>query len=358
MSIGARRRVTVRVLHLYRPRLPSTRAQAIQVLRTCHALAKADHEVTLIADRGEVPNALWDRMGLQPTPGLHVRLAPIRHPGLAGLWFRRELAQWWKGEPGIVLARDKRRLLNAIRAHGKQRHRILLETHELDSLRPNGALDAETFRIEEDCLNVSDGLVANCGGTLAAWKHHHQVNIPTQVCHNATHVKFSHDAEHAEGVLVLGSMRDTKGIDAVVKAGQALSTRFRWVGGTEKERKRHGNSVTLEAAVPHAAIEDILKQAAVLVLPLGNNPFSHRFTSPLKLWDYLATDRPIVAARTDAIDEICSHTSSHVFHYEPENIDSIQHAIHSALQAPPRTPFRRTWSTRAKELTQMMHAIS
>jgi glycosyltransferase involved in cell wall biosynthesis len=193
---------------------------------------------------------------------------------------------------------------------------------------------------------------------LAAWKRHHHVNIPTQVCHNATHVEFSHDAEHAEGVLVLGSMRDNKGIDAVVKAGQYLSTRFRWVGGTEEERKRYGNSVTLEAAVPHAAIEDTLNQAAVLLLPLGDNPFSHRFTSPLKLWDYLATDRPIVAARTDAIDEICTHTSSHVFHYEPENIDSIQHAIHSALQAPPRTPFRRTWSTRANELTQMMYAIS
>ncbi len=320
----------MRVLHLYRPRLPSTRAQAIQVLRTCHALAEAGHQVTLFADRGDKPRSLWKNMGLEPHPSLDVRLAPVRHPGLAGLWFRRELAGWWKGEPGIVLARDKRRLLAAVDQHGKRGHRILLETHELDSLRSDGRCEPKTFSMEAACLAVSDGLVANCGGKTA---------------------------NNSEGVLVLGSMRHNKGVDSVLAAIQDCTSQFRWVGGTEEERKRYGNTLALEPAVPHAEIETIIHQAAVLLLPLGDNPFSHRFTSPLKLWDYLATDRPIVAAQTDAIHEICNNTSTPVFHYAPGDLNSIQNAIAAALKAPRRTPFQRPWSTRATELTQMMQEI-
>ena len=103
----------MRILHLYRPRLPSTRAQAIQVIRTCHALAQLGHDVTVLADRGHEPDMLWKRMGLPPLPSLDVQIAPFRHPGMAGLWFRWRLRQWWSGPPGVVLARDKRRLLSA-----------------------------------------------------------------------------------------------------------------------------------------------------------------------------------------------------------------------------------------------------
>jgi hypothetical protein len=346
------------VLHLYRPRLPSTRAQAIQVFRTCHALAKLGHQVTLMADRGETPHLLWNNMGLSPTPGFNLRLAPIRHPGLAGMWFRREVRRWWRGEPGIILARDKRRLLAAVHAHGKCDHRIILETHELDSLMSDKQTDAKQHELEAACLAVTDALVTNCGGTLKAWKAQHTVNIPTQVCHNATHVERTDHSEHTDGVLVVGSMRHNKGIEAVLAAAKESPAQFRWVGGTKEERSRYGHFIALEPAVPHSEIEHLLGQAAVLLLPLGDNPFSHRFTSPLKLWDYLATDRPIVAAQTHAVDEICRHASTEVFHYAPGDQGSIQDAIQSALHAPRRKPFRRTWNTRATELTRVMQEIS
>ena len=125
----------MRVLHLYRPRLPSLRAQAIQVVHACHALARLGHEVTLIADRGTAdatPVSVLAAFGLTPVDGFDIRIAPIRHSGLGGMWFRRVLARWWGGPPGVVLARDKRRLCAAVERHGK-RHRIVLESHELDS---------------------------------------------------------------------------------------------------------------------------------------------------------------------------------------------------------------------------------
>jgi len=347
----------MRVLHLYRPRLPDTRAQSIQVLRTCHALAEQGHEVTLFADRGDTPKELWQQMGLQPHGRLSLHLAPARHPGLAGVWFRRSVREWWNGPPGIVLARDKKRLIQAIKANGKKEHRIVLETHELDSLKPSGQTDTATFSMEQKCLAVSDALIANCSGTLSAWQAHHQFSIPAFVCHNATHVQPRAQSTDAEGVMVMGSMRKNKGVEAILTAVQALDTRFRWVGGTQTERNQWGNQIHLEAPVPHAEVETVLTQAKVLLLPLGNNPFSHQFTSPLKLWDYLATEQPIVAANTKAVIEICRDFAAEVFPYEPEDPVSIQQAVRRALEAPKRKPIQRTWATRAQELSTVFMAV-
>ena len=345
------------VLHLYRPRLPSSRAQSIQVLRTCHALASRGHKVTLFADRGAQPALLWEQMGLRPHPNLHLHVAPVRHAGLAGIWFRHMLSRWWNGTPGIVLARDKRRLLQAIQKHGIQNHRVVLEAHELDSLQPNGQVNPECHALEATCLQAADAIMTNCGGTLSAWQEHHSIEIPHRVCHNASHIESLVPMSDSEGVLVLGSMRTTKGVESILDAASGLRVHFRWVGGTVQERQKWSHKAQLDAPVEHANIQSVLSAARVLVLPLGNNPFSHRFTSPLKLWDYLATDRPIVAAKTQAVYEICGHSQPGVFFYNPEDIASIQKAIQDALQSPSRVPHRRSWTTRAIEISNLFDRV-
>ena len=347
----------MRILHLYRPSLPSTRAQSIQVFRTCHALAEAGHDVTLFANKGPRAPKLWDDMGLTPHENFHIQLAPIQHSGLSGLWFRRCIQKWWEGPPGIILARDKKRLIQSVKKQGKQAHRIILETHELDSLQVNDQVDMDIHRLEEQCLSVADVLIANCSGTVDAWNEHHEVPVSTHVCHNATHVEHSFSSAESETVMVLGSMRENKGTRSILEAAQRLQVPFRWIGGTDAERVQWGGSVRLEAPIPHAHIERTLAEAKVLLLPLGNNAFSHRFTSPLKLWDYLATDRPIVVANTPAVGEICRDDSAGIFRYEPENIASIHHAVSLALQAPKRTPVRRTWKDRADEISHIISAV-
>ena len=347
----------MRILHLYRPRLPDTRAQSIQVFRTCHALAEAGHEVSLFANKGPRHESLWKQMGLPPHKKFRLHVSPVRQHGLSGMWFRRCIQQWWAGEPGVILARDKLRLMHCLRKHGKGAHNIILETHELDSLHPGDQVDAKQHQLEEDCLSVADALVANCGGTLDAWREYHSVHISNHICHNASHIQIPPATADQKTVMVVGSMRETKGVKSILDAATDLDIPFRWIGGTNQERERWNNGIQLEAPVPHAHIEAVLMQAKVLLLPLGNNAFSQRFTSPLKLWDYLATDRPIVAADTPAVAEICRKFAADIFAYEPENRASIQRAILRALRAPRRSPIRRTWKQRAEELSQIMAAI-
>lgn len=338
----------MRLLHLYRPRLPSTRAQAIQVFRTCHALASLGHEVTLLADRGNEPTELWRKMGLRPLPSLDVQISPFRHPGLAGVWFRHRLRRWWGGPPGVILARDKRRLLAAVDRLGTGGHTIVLETHELES----GEDHSTAKSVEARCLEIADALVANCGGTLQAWKEAHAPSLPTYVCHNASHVDRPALEPVRDHVLVLGTLREFKGVDQMLEAMKGLPFPVKWIGAeSPRETASH---IHISSPIPHGEIDDVLACARVLVAPLGDNRFSHQLTSPLKLWDYLGTTRPIVTAQTAATDEIVRLSGSSMHRFKPGSVHGIQTAIQEAWNAGPRAPFHRSWHQRAVELDAIL----
>jgi len=295
-------------------------------------------------------------MGLKPHPNFHLKICPVGHSGLSGLWFRHRLSKWWAGSPGIVLARDQRRLLQAVKKHGKKGHRIILEIHGLDSLSKPDLPDA--YRSEQQCLDIADGLVANCGGTLAAWRNAHNVRLPCVVSHNGTHVEAQAHSQTQDFILVLGSMRTFKGVKALLNAASALPYEFRWVGGDTAERGQHRtpDHVKLMPPMPHGDIEALITQARVLVAPLGDNIFSHQLTSPLKMWDYLAARRPIVTAETGCTAEIAQMTQTSFHLYTPEDEASIQQALSTAWNAPERPSYRRNWTSRVHDILPVLEA--
>ena len=349
----------MRILHLYRPTLPGQRAQSIQVVHTCHALAARGHEVTLLADsasRDATPGRALDVLGLTPVPGLHIHCAPARQRALAGLWFRHQLARWWAGPGGVVLARDKRRLHAALEAHGP-RHRIVLETHELDSAlvadagRPSGPIHT----LEAALASRAHALVANCAGTLEAWREAHGPSLPPlqRVIHNAT--APSRLRSHRPGpdpvVRCVGSLRAFKGLASLLEAAPRLPVPLHIVGGTPQELSTPvPPGVEVSPAVPFPAVPDLLARSAVLLLPLADNRFGRQLTNPLKLWDYLATAQPIVVPDLPTVSEVAASTGTTLHRYRPGDPDSLVAAVQAALHAPPRTPVVRTWAERAAEL--------
>lgn len=349
----------MRILHLYRPRLPGTRAQAIQVLHACHALAQLGHEVTLLADRegpGEIdPLAA---MGLDPLPGLDLRLAPTTYAPAAGWWFRAQVLSWWTGAPGVVLARDKRRLRWLLRVTaGSRRHRLVLEAHELDSAiaAELGEDTQRALRLESWVLSRLDGLVTNCGGTMALWEQAWGDTLPASrvVAHNAVSPQRRRGPRSPEALVrCVGSLRAYKGIEGLARAAAALPIPLELVGGTEEERRALTDlppNVRVRPAVPYPEVPDLLARSAVLLLPLADNLFGRCLTSPLKIWDYLATSVPIVAPDLPSIREIQVLTGAPLHLYDPRHPEGLPMAVAEALCAPPRAPYVRTWVERAKE---------
>jgi len=117
-------------------------------------------------------------------------------------------------------------------------------------------------------------------------------------------------------VAYAGHLYAWKGVDVLLEALARLpDVRGLIVGGHRAEpdlartqslaeRLGLGERVTFTGLVEPARVPDLLSQADVLVLPNTASAISTRFTSPLKLFEYMAARRPIVASDLPSIREI------------------------------------------------------
>jgi glycosyltransferase involved in cell wall biosynthesis len=113
-----------------------------------------------------------------------------------------------------------------------------------------------------------------------------------------------------------GHLYPWKGVDTLVRAIALLpAARAVIVGGHPKEADLArvtslasalgiASRVELTGLVPPTDVAARLAAASILVLPNSASAISNRYTSPLKLFEYLAMGRPIVASDLPAIREI------------------------------------------------------
>jgi glycosyltransferase involved in cell wall biosynthesis len=356
----------MRIFHLYRPRVPATRAQSVQVVHTCHALARRGHTVTLLADRASGPDARAAGLaadadpgdptaalaayGLDHPPGFDLRVAPTAWPPGAGAWFRWQLARW---EGDIAYARAKRYV-----ARVPTRYPVVVEAHEVDSAlaAERGADPAPDLALEAAVYARAAGVVANCEGTLALLAVTHALPSATVVIHNATRPDRAVARTPAAAPLVgyTGSPRAYKGLATVLASLPAwpAGVNLELIGGAPEGAALPPNARALPA-VPYGQLPAFLARYHALLLPLDDNLFGRALTSPLKLWDYLATGIPVVAAdlpTTRAIGGDALH------YYRPGDPADLARAVGRALAAPPVPPRLRTWDDRAADIEAFLAA--
>lgn len=115
-------------------------------------------------------------------------------------------------------------------------------------------------------------------------------------------------------IMYTGHLYGWKGADTLAEAAISMpETLFIFVGGVEPEfskfikKYKNYSNIVARPFVERHIIPIYLQSADVLVLPnSGKEKISARYTSPLKLLEYMASNRPIVASKLSSILEVVS----------------------------------------------------
>ncbi|MBI3627201.1 MAG: glycosyltransferase family 4 protein [Candidatus Sungbacteria bacterium] len=139
-------------------------------------------------------------------------------------------------------------------------------------------------------------------------------------------------------ILYTGNLFGWKGADILARAAKILPTYdFVFIGGSPREyedfRKKFGSyaNIHLLGRRPHNEIPRYLATADILALPnSAQDPESVYSTSPIKLFEYMASGKPIVAADLPAIREIVSEEE--VFFFRPDDPESLAEKMKEVFQ--------------------------
>ncbi|HIP90608.1 MAG TPA: glycosyltransferase [Candidatus Nanopusillus sp.] len=169
-------------------------------------------------------------------------------------------------------------------------------------------------------------------------------------------------------VSYIGSLQKWKGYETFLKSYKYLKNRdviYLVVGGSrrqiEKLREKYNNIVFIPF-VDNEKIPLYLKSSDILVIPNSSRyTISIKYTSPLKLFEYMASKRPIVASDLPSIREIVSEDE--VLFFKPEDEKDLADKIDMLVEDRDlqiklaENAFKKvqnyTWENRAKRILEI-----
>ena len=175
-------------------------------------------------------------------------------------------------------------------------------------------------------------------------------------------------------VVYTGHLYTWKGVDTLAQATGLMGDDIMvvLVGGVSTDiarfREKYGHIRNLEIVGyrNHSEIPYWQKAADVLILPnTGKEDISKFYTSPMKLFEYMASKRPIIASKIPSIVELLDDESSVLV--EPDSPSELVLAIDKVLKDSKRakdisdSAFKEvhnfTWNARAERILKVIENI-
>lgn len=173
-------------------------------------------------------------------------------------------------------------------------------------------------------------------------------------------------------VLYTGHLYDWKGASLLAEAAKFLPEEITiyLVGGTPEDIKAFKNKYTffnlhIIGWQEPRLIPCWLKAANRLILPSsGQEPIGAVYTSPLKLFEYMASGTPILAARLDSVREVLTEEDGQFF--TPDNVEDLARAIVDSFHPKEMSEFAKraqaaavkaqqyTWQARADRIIKFI----
>ncbi len=380
----------MRIAYCTNVRLPTERAHGHQVAAVCRALHTLGHAVTVFAPfrRNEITEDLWTYHSL-PRDISFVRLGqfdPIASPwlpGVVGLWFMNSVfgrslrSALTPSAFDLVYTRSFALLPSLLRTGIP----TILELHSLPRFWRRTFVRACNRCVRVVCLTRP------MASELMTWGVHSDrvlvegdavdLDVFTQAPEKSEARRSLGIPNDASVIVYAGQLRSmglSKGIEELLGAFDLLKSRGRpflalIAGGPGSEISRLQaeyptlvERVRFLGSIPHTSIPTLLATADVLVYPApkSDHPFYRRDTSPLKLYEYMASRRSIVSADLEPLRDIIDAETATLV--PPGDSTALANGIEATLDDRVASGLRvdrafdrvqhHTWTERMKRILQ------
>lgn len=382
----------MRIAYCTNVRLPSERAHGHQIAQVCDALHTCGHTVTIFAPyrRNVVTKDFWSYYSLPRSIactylGAFDPIASPYFPGVIGLWFlnymlRRGLRHALHPQLFDVAYTRSPALLPALLSSGIP---VILELHQLPRFRRR--------RFVRLCNQVR--VVVALTSSMAETLQRLGVNrTKILVAGDAVDLKrFSSlptrdEARKLFGVttsrVVLGyvgrlkTLGMEKGVDLLLQAVAKDSRFFALiVGGPEHDcafyRQRAqsfgltSHDVHCTGEVSMELVPSAISACDIATMPFPDMPHYRHFMSPLKMFEYMAVGRPILASDLPTIRDVLTEETA--WFHTPGDVDDFLRACRDIVDHPDRASERtlrardlvksHTWEVRMSRILERFSAL-
>ena len=356
----------MRLLYLSDIRFPLERANGVQTMETCAAMARRGHKINLGVrpDTKSPPRDPFAYYGFPPLSGLKIR----RAPALGTMWLRRVqylvqvlvwIFEFRKG--GVVFTRDLGVASLILQFPRRLRPPLIYESHcfsPTEAAQRSQALSTarvvsprkqrRLMRREGRVWCGADGYIVTTTGNLAELERRFGKRLRVAVIPNGTRLQPDRKFETLHPipplcVVYAGHLYPWKGVDVLLQAlvklegvnatiigGDAAEPDFQRLPDTRR-RIGLGSRVEFVGMGEPSRVSGLLAKGDVLVLPnVGAEPTVNH-TSPLKLFEYMAAGKPIVASNLPSIREVLRDGENAVL-VEPGNPTALTSGLRRVLE--------------------------
>ena len=313
----------MKIAHLSDSEVPSRSANSIQVMRMCDAFVDLGHEATLFAKQGKK-----NIIDVHNYYGVLQRFRIITYRGIkngklnrlvGGLMMSKALNA--QCEANLIYARET----VALAASARLNIPMVFEAHELPQGRIMQELQQWLFqRPHFRRLVVITNTLGDSYRKLFPWLRKRKILVAfngANVCNNDKLKRIAHKSDNFGGRLqvgYVGQLYRGKGMEIVIPLAKRFPDIEFWVvGGPEKQKEywcgmaRNLSNIHFCGYCTPEETKNIREKMDVLLAPTqhlmgiaGGATISSEWTSPLKLFEYMASAKAIIASDMPAIREV------------------------------------------------------